>query len=68
MPLIARLGSDAEIWLSLPAGRSGSGPIPGDSGDADGERGHRSLLLAFPGLGGGQEQQYRYREIIESAE
>lgn len=71
VPLVVRLGSDAEIWLSLPTGREFWGmpiPIPGSSRDADAERGHRSLLLAFPGLGGGREQQYRYREIIERAE
>lgn len=60
-----------KFGFPLPAGREFRGmpiPIPGNCRDADAERGHRSLLLAFPGLGGGREQQYRYREIIERAE
>lgn len=61
VPLIAHLGSNADIWRLLPA-------VPG------------MPVLSIPalvppagistGLGehGGQEQQYRYREIIQSAE
>lgn len=68
-PQIVPLGSDAEIWLSLPRG-PGSGPaVPGDANTEHATSG--PSCWHFTGLRQhrGQEQQYRdTREIIESAE
>lgn len=61
------LGAMVKFWLSLPSGARNSRECQFPSRGIAGI-GHRSLLLAFPGLGGGREQQYRYREIIERAE